>query len=77
MTRIRYTMPAKSQGKLYTQRQQARHVEKDVHRWLTTRLDAMKALIKATGLSPHLSVFGWPFCLVDLDGVDDMKGGAM
>lgn len=34
MTRIRYTMPAGSQGKLYTQRQQARLVEKDVHRWV-------------------------------------------
>ena len=123
MTRIRYTMPARSQGKLYMQRRVA---EKDVHRWvfaynmapdvetlvrkwLTTRLDgfycdlqvmymphvidpvlarthivlnnapplhtmartdeavevdarglnareAVKALIKATGLNPHLSV---------------------
>lgn len=34
MKRIRYTMPARSQGKLYTQRQQARLVEKDVHRWV-------------------------------------------
>lgn len=31
--------------------------------------DAVKAVIKATGLSPHLSVCGWPFCLNDLDGV--------
>lgn len=147
MTRIRYTMPARSQGKLYTQRQRARLVEKDIHRWvfahnmdpdvetlvlkwLTTRLDgfycdlqvmymphvigpelarthivlnnapplhamdradeavevdargltprdAVKALIKATGLSPHLSVCGWPFCLDDVDGVDDVEGGAM
>lgn len=146
MTRIRYTMSARSQGKLYTQRQQARLAEKDIHRWvfardmdpgvetlvrkwLTTRLDGfycdlqvmymphvigpalarthivlnntpplpsmarndeavevdargltprdtVKTLIKATGLSPHLSVFGWPFCLDDLDGVDDMEGGA-
>lgn len=136
MTRIRYTMSAMSQGKLYTQRQQARLVEKDIHRWvfvynmdpdvetlvrkwLTTRLDgfycdlqvmymphvigpklarthivlnntpplhamaradeavevdargltpreAVKTLIKATGLCPHLSVCGWPFCLDDL-----------
>lgn len=29
--------------------------------------DAVKALIKATGLNPHLSVCGWPFCLVELD----------
>lgn len=35
--------------------------------------DAAKALIKATGLNPHLSVCGWPFCLDDLSGVDDME----
>lgn len=142
MTRIRYTMPARSQGKLYAQRRLARLAEKDVHRWvfanniapdvenlvrkwLTTRLngfycdlqvmymphvivpalarthivlnnapplhamaendearmvdargltprDAVKALIKATGLNPHLSVCGWPFCL---DDVDNTEGG--
>lgn len=130
MTRIRYTMSARSQGKLYTQRQQARLVEKDIHRWLVQRLDgfycdlqvmymphvigptlarthivlnntpllhamaradeavevdargltprdAVKTLIKATGLNPHLSVCGWPFCLDDVDGVDNMEGGAM
>lgn len=146
MTRIRYTMSARPQGKLYTQRQQARLVEKDIHRWvfahgldpdvetlvrnwLTTRLDGfycdlqvmyvphvigpqlarthivlnntpplhtvaesdeavevnargltprdvVKALIKATGLNPHMSVCGWPFCLDDVDGVNDAKGGA-
>lgn len=32
MTRIRYTMSARSQGKPYTQRQRARLVGKDVHR---------------------------------------------
>lgn len=32
--------------------------------------DAVKAMIKATGLSPHMSVCGWPFCL------DDVVGGA-
>ena len=31
MTRIRYTMPARSQGKLYMQRRVA---ERDVHRWV-------------------------------------------
>lgn len=35
-----------------------------------------EALIKATGLNPHMSVCGWPFCLDDVDGVDDMEGGA-
>lgn len=39
--------------------------------------DAVKAIVKATGLNPHLSVYGWPFCLDDVDGVDDMEGGAM
>ena len=37
---------------------------------------AVKTLIKATGLSPNLSVYGWPFCLDELGGVDDMEGGA-
>lgn len=37
--------------------------------------DAAKALIKATGLNPHLSVCGWPFCLGDLDGVNEAEGG--
>lgn len=36
-------------------------------------LDTVRAVIKATGLNPHLSVCGWPFCLDDLDGVE---GGA-
>lgn len=146
MTRIRYTVPARSQGKLHMQRAMARLVEKDIHRWvfahdmdpdvetlvrkwLTTRLDsfycdlqlmympyvvgptlarthvvlnntpplhsmactdearmvdargmtprdAVKALIKATGLNPHMSVFGWPFCLDDVNGADNMEGGA-
>lgn len=39
-------------------------------------LDTVKALIKATGLNPHMSVCGWPFCLDDVDGVDDVEGGA-
>lgn len=34
MKRTRYTMPAKSQGKLHTQRVMAELVEKDVHRWV-------------------------------------------
>lgn len=34
MTRTRYTMPARSQGKLYAQRIMARLDEKDVHRWV-------------------------------------------
>ena len=142
MTRIRYTMPARSQGKLYMQREIARLTEKDVHKWvfachmapdvealvrkwLSQRLDgfycdlqvmytphvidpalarthivlnntpplhtiartdevvdlggltptdAVKAIVKATGLNPHLSVRGWPFCLNDVDDVNDAEG---
>ena len=147
MTRIRYTMPARSQGKLYMQRGTARLAERGIHRWvfvygmdsdveylvrkwLTTRLvgfycdlqvmytphvigpalarthivlnnapplhaiartdgavevdanglstlDTARAIIKATGLSPHMFVCGWPFCLGDVDGVDDMEGSAV
>lgn len=33
--------------------------------------DAAKTIIKATGLNPHLSVCGWPFCLGDLDERSD------
>lgn len=29
-------------------------------------VDAAKAIIKATGLNPHMSVCGWPFCLDDV-----------
>lgn len=72
MKRIRYTMPARSQGKLYMQRAMA---ENDA-RGLNPRGD-VKALIKATGLSPHLSVCGWSFCLDDMDDVNDAEGGAM
>ena len=32
-------------------------------------IEVAKALIKATGLNPHLMVCGWPFCLDDLDDV--------
>lgn len=141
----RYTMPAKSQGKLYAQRREIQ-AERDPHRWvfvrslspevkfnvrkwLTVRLDgffcdlqvmyvphlnavvqarthivlnntpplpsmargdeavevdarglnardAAKATIKATGLNPHLSVCGWPFCLGDLDDADAEDGCA-
>lgn len=38
-------------------------------------LDAAKALIKATGSNPHMSVCGWPFCLDELGGVDDIERG--
>lgn len=34
MTRIRYTMPARSQGKLRMRRRVAELVGKDVHRWV-------------------------------------------
>lgn len=38
---------------------------------------AVKTLIKATGLSPHRMVCGWPFCLDDVNDVDNMEGGAV
>lgn len=139
MKRIRYTMPARSQGELYMQRVMSRLDREDAHRWvfanhmdpdvetlvrkwLVQRLDgfycdlqvmymphvigptlakthivlnnapplhtmactdeavevdarglntrdAVKAIVEATGLSPFLSVFGWPFCLNDVEGV--------
>lgn len=136
----RYTMGARSQGKLYTQRAIARLERDDVHRWvfvdglapgvecsvrkwLIQRLDgfycdlqvmytplvrhsparthivlnntpllpslpdeavsvdahrlnardAVKALIKATGLNPHMSVCGWPFGLDDLDDTGGVR----
>lgn len=139
----RYTMPARSQGKMHAQRTMAR-LERDTHRWVFVRnltpevecdvrkwllqrlnglycdlqlmyiphvrpivparthivlnntplstssmapgdeavevnarglnaLGTVKALIKATGLNPHLSVYGWPFCLDDADAAE---GGA-
>ena len=102
MTRIRYTMPARSQGKLHMRRRVAELVEKDVHRWVfvygmdsdvealvrkwlvqthvvlnnardLNPRDAVKAIVKATGLSPHLSVRGWPFCLNDVNDVGDVN----
>ena len=33
-------------------------------------LGTVKALIKATGLNPHLSVCGWPFCLDDVEAAE-------
>jgi hypothetical protein len=142
----RYTMSARAQGELYTQRETARMERDDVHRWVfvdglapeveyavrkwlyqrlggfycdlqvmytphvcstnvarthivlhkapplqsmarndeavevnargLNSLDAVKALIKATGLSPHMSVCGWPFCLDDL-GDSHTGGGAV
>ena len=141
MTRIRYTMPARSQGRLHMRRRVAELVEEDVHRWvfvygmdsdvealvrkrLVQRLDdfhcdlqvmciprftgptqvrthvvlndapplhaiaravevdardsnprdVAKAIVEATGSSPHLSVCGWPFCLDDVDDVNDAEG---
>lgn len=31
---------------------------------------AVKEIIEATGLNPHLSVYGWPFCLDDADAAE-------
>lgn len=50
----------------------AEAVEVDAH-GLNAR-DAVKAVIKATGLNPHMSVYGWPFCLSDLDDAHNRGG---
>lgn len=50
------------------------HIMLNNARGLNAR-DAVKALIKATGLNPHLSVCGWPFCLDDVDDAH-AEGGA-
>lgn len=39
---------------------------------LTPR-DTVKAAVKATGLNPHMSVCGWPFCLGDLDDTGGVR----
>lgn len=36
--------------------------------------DAVKAAVKATGLSPRMSVCGWPFSLGDLGDLGDTGG---
>ena len=46
-------------------------VEVEVDTCGLNALDTVKALIKATGLNPHVSVYGW------MDGVDNMEGGAV
>lgn len=66
MTRIRYTMSVRSQGKLYKQRQQARLAEKDVHRWAF-----------ANSIAPDVEPLVRKWLTTRLDGVDDMEGGAM
>lgn len=65
MTRIRYTMPARSQGELHMQRRVAELVEKDVHRWVFVySMDSdVEALVRK-----------WPFCLNDVDDVNDAEG---
>lgn len=66
-------------------------VEHAVRKWLLTRLNgfycelqlmytpplqSMARNDEATGLNPHLSVCGWPFCLDDLDDANT-GGGAI
>lgn len=41
----------------------------------TPPLHAMARNDEAVDVNPHLSVCGWPFCLGDLDGVDDAHTG--
>lgn len=114
MTRIRYTMPVRSQGELRMRRGFVYSMDSDVEDIVRKRLvrrldsfycdlqvmriprftgptrvrthvvlndardsnprDAAKAIVEATGLNPHLSVCGWPFCLNDVDDVNDAEG---
>ncbi len=53
MKRIRYTMPARSQGKLHMQRAMAELVEKDVHRRLLQRLNGFYCGVYIT-CTPHM-----------------------
>ena len=131
MKRIRYTMPARSQGvrRWVFVYGMGPDVEALVREWLVQRLDgfycdlqamytphvvgpalagthvvlndapplhaiaradevvevdargsnpraAAEAIVEATGLSPHLSVCGWPFCLDDVDGAGGCATGA-
>ena len=69
MTRVRYTMPARSRGELCMQRATARTDEAVGVRGSNPR-DAVKAPMEATGSNPRMSVCGRPLCL------DDVEGGA-
>lgn len=35
--------------------------------------DTVKDVVEATGLNPHMSVCGWPFCLGDLDDTGGVR----
>ena len=35
--------------------------------------EAVKAIVEATGLNPHMSVCGWPFCLDELDDTGGVR----
>ena len=70
----RYMMPARSQGKLYAQRAAASTAagakrDEIVPVGLQGSIfpDAVKAVIKAAGSNPHLSVRGRSFCLDDME----------
>lgn len=39
----------------------------------STARAAAKGIIEATGLNPHLSVCGWPFCLCELDDTGEER----
>ena len=53
MTRMRYMMPARSQGKLHAQRTMASLAEKDVHRWVFAHSLAPEAesAVRSTSLA--------------------------
>lgn len=85
----RYTMPARSQGNAFMQRTVGRLAEKDVHRWvfvhdlapeveqavrkwLLQRQNGFYCDLQAT-YAPHMSVYGWPFCLGDLNDTGGVR----
>ena len=71
-TQVRTHVVLNNTPPLHTMARTDEAVEVDAH-GLTPR-DAVKALIKATGLNPHMSVFGWPFCLCELERKERSDG---
>lgn len=82
----RYTMPARSQGKLYMQRVMAELVEKDTHRWVFVyNMDPDVETLVRKWLYTRLDNAPSPISMAKndegdargLNGVDNVEGGAM
>lgn len=81
MTRIRYTMPARSQGEPYAQRAAARLEREAVHRRLCQRLDGFYCELQAMYTPPptaraEIVPVGLQGAQA-LDDVDNVEGGAV